>query len=103
MQRIVGLTVPCIKSIVTCHFEILFRDMLDEQLNKIEGRKSLPDKGIIFMPVVMKGYVIPIVGINPGEGNDRTAKVAADVFDNGFRITKVRFCVNIKTIFIFTE
>lgn len=54
------------------------------------------------MPVVMEGYVISIVGINSGKSNDGTTKVAADIIDNGFRITEIWFCVNIKAIFVFT-
>ena len=53
------------------------------------------------MLVVMEGHVIPVVGINPGKSNDGTAKVAADIFDNGFRIAEIWLGVNIKAIFIF--
>lgn len=75
--------------------------MLDEQLNKIDGRKGSSDERIVFMPVVMEGYVITIIGVNPGKGDDGTAKIAADIFDDRFRVAEVWFCVNIKTIFVF--
>lgn len=99
MQLVVGLTVSGIKAIVLCHFEIFIRDMLDKQLNKINSGKSLSNERIIFMFVVMKGHVITIVRINSGKGDDRAAKVAADIFDNRVRVAEVWLCVNIKAIF----
>lgn len=53
------------------------------------------------MLIVMEGDVIAIVGINPGKGNDRAAKIAADIFDNGMSVTEIGFGINIKAIFIF--
>ena len=101
MQPFIDLTVSGIKTIVSCHLEIFFRDVLDEQLNKINRRKSFSDEGIVFMFVVMEGYIITIIGINPGKGNDWSAKVSADIPDNGVWIAEVRLCVNIKAIFVF--
>lgn len=101
MQLVVDLTVSGIKTIVPYHLEIFFRDVLDEQLNKINRRKSSSDEGIVFMFVVMKGHVIPIIGINPGKGDDWAAKVAADIFHNGVWVAEIRLCVNIKAIFVF--
>ena len=97
----VNFTMSCIKTIVSGHLEILFRDMLDKQFDKIYGRKSCFDESIIFMPVIMKSHVIPIVGIDPGKSNDRTPKIAADIFDNGFWITEIWLGVNIKAVFVF--
>lgn len=101
MQLVVDLTMSGIKAIVTCHFEIFFRDVLDKQLNKINSGKSFPNKRIIFMLVVMKGHVITIVRIDSGKSNDRSTKIAADIFDNRLRVTEIRLCVNIKAIFVF--
>lgn len=102
MKVLVNSTVSCIKAIVPCHLEVFFRYVLDKQLNKVNRRKGFSDKSIVFMPVVMKGHVIPVIGINPGKCNDRAAKIAADIFDNGFGVTEIRLCVNIKAIFVFT-
>ena len=99
MQLFVDFAVSGIKTIVSCHLEIFFRDVLDEQFNKINCRKSSSDEGIVFMFVVMEGYLIPIIGINPGKGNDWASKVSADIPDNGVWVAEV--CVNIKTIFVF--
>lgn len=89
-----------IKAIVACHLEILFRDVLDKQLNKINGRKSLSDERIVFVPVEVKGHIIPIVRINSGQGDNRPSEVAADIFDNRLRVAEIWFCVNIKAIFV---
>ena len=53
------------------------------------------------MPVVMESHVIAVIGINSGKSNHRAVKVTADVLDNGVRITEIRFCINIKSIFVF--
>ena len=101
VQLVVDLTMSGIKTIVTCHLEIFFRDVLDKQLNKINSGKSFPNKRIIFMLVVMKGHVIIIVRIDSGKRDDRSTKIAADIFDNRLRVTEIRLCVNIKAIFVF--
>ena len=101
MQPVVDFTVPGIKTIVTSHLEIFFRDMLDEQLNKINSGKGLSDESVIFMSVVMEGHVLTIIGINPGKGDDGAAKVAADIPDNRVWVAEIRLCINIKAVFIF--
>ncbi len=35
--------VPCIEPVIACHLEIFFRDMLDEQGNKVQYRNSFLD------------------------------------------------------------
>lgn len=102
MQAVINLTVSGIKAIVPCHFEIFIRNMLDQQFDKVNGRKSLPYEDVVFMPVVMESDVVAIVRINSGEGDNGAPEVAADIFDNRFRAAEIRFCINIKTIFIFT-
>lgn len=101
VQLVVDLAVSGIKTIVACHLEIFFRDVLDKQLNKINSGKSFLNERIIFMLVVMEGHVITIVRINSGEGDDRAAQVAADIFNNRVRITEIWLCVNIKAVFVF--
>lgn len=101
-KLMIDFTLSCINAIVACHLEIFFWDVLNKQLDKINRRKSFPDKRIIFMPVVMESHVIPVVGIDSGKGNDRTSKVSADIFDNRFRVAEIWFRVNIKAIFAFT-
>ena len=101
MKPIINFTVSGIKPIVAGHFEILFRDVLNKQFDKINGRNSFPHKGIIFVFIVMKSYIFAIIGINSGKGNDRASQITADIFDNGIRVTKIGFGINIKAILIF--
>lgn len=100
MERTVNLPVPGIKTVVAGHLEMLFRDMLNQQFNEINGRKSPLDKGVVFMLIVMKSHHLPIVGINPGKGNDRASKIPADVFNDGFRVAEIGLCINIESIFV---
>lgn len=98
----IDFAVSGIKSIVTGHLEILFRDMLDEQLDKVDGRKGFSDKGIIFMFIVMKSDNFTVVGIDPGESDDRAAQITADIINNGFWVAEIRFGIDIEAVFILT-
>lgn len=98
----IHFTMSGIKPIVTGHLEILFRDMLDEQADKVDGRKSPSDEGVIFMLIIMEGHIFTVIGINPGEGDDRASKITADIMNNRFRIAEIRSGINIEAIFIFT-
>ena len=93
---------PGIETVVTCHFKVFFRDMLNQELYKIYGRKSPFYKGVVFVPVIVKCDVIAIIGINPFEGNDGPPEIAADVFNHRIRITEIGLGINIKAIFIFS-
>lgn len=101
MQAVINLPVSGVKAIVSCHFEIFIRDILDKKFDKVNGRKSLPDERIVFMPVVMESDVNAIVRINSGEGDNRASEVAADIFDNRIRVAEIWLCINIKAIFVF--
>lgn len=101
MQLAVYLPVPGIKAIKPGHFEILLRDMLDQEFDEVNSGQCFPDKRIIFVPVVVEGYIVTVIRINPGKGNDRPAQVAVDIFDNGFRIAKIGFGINVKAVFVF--
>lgn len=92
---------PGIKPIVACHLEVPFRDMLDEELNEVNGRDGLLDKNIVLMPVIVESDVFPIVGVDAGKGDDRAPQVAADIFDDGIGVGKGRFCIDIKAVLIF--
>ena len=37
---------------------------------------------MIFMAVVMEGYTITVIRVNAGSGDDRSAKVAADILND---------------------
>lgn len=87
-----------INAIIANHFEMLFRDMPDEAPDKINGGNGFMNKGVIFVPVIVKGKRLTIVGINAGGGDRRSAKVAADIFNNRIRVGKVGFCINVEAL-----
>ena len=94
-------SVPCIKPIVTGHFKIPLRDMLDEEFYEINGRDGLLDKNIVLMSVGVESDIIPVIGVDTGKSNDRAPQVAADIFDDGTRIGKGGLCIDIKAVLIF--
>jgi len=53
------------------------------------------------MPVVMEGYVIPVVGVDPGKCDDGSPQITADIFDNGLGIAEIGFGINVKAVFVF--
>ena len=99
VKLLINLPVSGIKPIVPGHLEILFRDMLNEHFNEINGRKGPLNERVVFMLIVMESYLLPIVGIDLGKCNDRASKIAADIFNNGFRVAETGFYINIKSIF----
>lgn len=102
VEFLVNFAVPGIEAVIPGHFEILFRDVLYEKLNKVQRGESCPDKSVIFMPVIVEGDMVTVIGINSGKGDNRPSKIAADIFDDGRWITKIGFGINIKAIGIFT-
>lgn len=52
------------------------------------------------MPVVMESNRVAIIVVYSGCSNYRTSKITADVFDNCFRVTKIRFGINIEPMFV---
>ena len=72
--------------------------MLNESCNEFHCGNGFSDKFVIFVAVIMKGYVITIVIINARGGNDRSAKITTDIFGNRLRVAFVRFCIDIKSL-----
>ena len=91
---------PCIDAVVMYLLEMFFRDMLDEPFNKIKGGDGLHDQFAILMAVIVKGDHVPIVFVNAGSGDNRSAKVAPDVFGHNLRVTLVGFGMDIETVFV---
>lgn len=90
VELLVILPVSGIESVVTDHFEVLFKDMMDEAVDEFHGRNGFCDKFIIFMSVVMECDLFAVVSVNAGSGNDRSSEIASDIF---VRLTLVRFCI----------
>ena len=98
----IGFAVSCIEPVIPGHLEIFFRYMLNKQGNKVHNRKRFFHIRIIFMFIVMEGYILPIIGINAGRGNDRASEITTDVFYNGVSVAEIRFGIDIEPIFIFS-
>ncbi len=97
----IRFTVPCIETVITGHFEMLFRYMLDKQGNKVHGRERFFHVGIVFVFIVVEGHIFPIIGIDAGGSNNRAAEITADVFYNRVSVAEIWFGIDIETIFIF--
>lgn len=100
MEFFVNLPVAGINTTIADHFVMLFRDVPDKTFYKFHNRDCFFHIFVIFVTVVMEGDKVTIILINPGSGNDRASKVAADVFYDGFRITFVWFGIHIEALFM---
>ena len=90
-----------IKSVVTKHFKVLFRDMHDKTFDEVHCRNAFGDCLIVFVSGVMKSNHIAIIIINTGSCDYRATKITADIFNGYIRSAFIRFCSNIETIRIF--
>lgn len=72
------------------------RDMYNQAFDKVNGGDAFGYSFMVFMALIVEGHRSPIIGINPGSGNDRSSKISADVFKGDIRRTQVRFGSNIK-------
>lgn len=79
---------------------MLFGDMADKPFYEIHGRNSFLYILIIFMAVVMKSHHFAIKGVNSGDGDDRPAKIPANIADDCFRVTEVWSGINIEALFM---
>ena len=69
-------------------------------MDEFHSRNCFDNKLVIFMPVVVKGYIFTIIFIDTRSGYNRSSKIAVNVFGNNFRIAFVWFCINIKSFFV---
>lgn len=90
----------CIQTAVPDHFKIFFRNVTDQSFDEIHNRESFFHICIIFMAVVVKRNKISVITVNPGCGDYRSAKIAADIFGNDFWITKIGFGIDIEAVFM---
>lgn len=102
VKFVIDDTVPGIKAVVSDHFKMLIRDVLNDKLNELNGRNCFFDKRMIFVFMVMKGNHVAIIGVNSGESNDGSAEVACNISNDGVRIAKRGLSIDIKPVFIFT-
>lgn len=92
----------CIDAIITDHLKILFGDMPNKPLHKLQCGNGFVNKFVVFMSVVVKCDETAIILINAGGGDNRAAEVSADVLCDNGRITETRFGIDVETIFLIT-
>lgn len=73
--------VLCINPIVTDHFKVSVRDMYNQAFDKVNGGDAFGYSFMVFMALIVEGHRSPIIGINPGSGNDGPAQISADIFN----------------------
>lgn len=66
---LIDFTPSCVEPIIAGHLEILFRNVLDQGLYKIQYGKRFFHIGVIFVPVIMESHIMSIIGFNPGRGD----------------------------------
>lgn len=74
--------------------------MADETLDEFHDRNGFPHIFVILVAVVVEGDEVAIVTVNARNSDHRPSKVAANVFHNRLRITFVRFCIDIESLFV---
>lgn len=100
MEILVDITISGIESTISDHFEILFRDMLDQAFYKLHDVNGLFYVRVIFMTIVMESNLIPIIFVNAGGGNDWSAQVSSNIFCNDFGIAFIGFGIDVETLFM---
>ena len=88
----------CIYPIVAKHFEMFFRDVDNQFLDEVQSRNSFSNSFVVFVSGVMKGYIFTVIIINTGCGNNRSAKISADIFNSDIRSAEIWLCTNIKSM-----
>ena len=99
VQFLILFSMAGINAVITDHFEMLFRDVLDKKFHKFESCDSHNHKFIVFVTVVMESDIFTIIFINAFCGDNRSAKVTTDVFRNFSWPAQSRLGINIKTLF----
>ena len=79
---------------------MFFWDVTDETFYEIHDRQSLLHILVVFVTVIVESNGISVIPVNPGCGNNESAKIAADVFGDCFWITKIRFGIDIEAVFV---
>ena len=74
------------------------RDMYNQAFDKVNGGDAFGYSFMVFMALIVEGYRSPIIGINPGSGNDGPAQISADIFNSDIRGARIGFGPDIKPI-----
>lgn len=98
IELFIRVTMTGIKTTITDHFEMFFGD---EPFDEINGRNCFLDILFIFVAVIMKSNLPAIVMIDFGSSDNKASKISANVFNDSFWVTLIRFSINIKAMFMF--
>lgn len=91
-----------INAIIANHFKLFFRYMANKPLDKFGSRNGFGYEFVVFMAIIVKDHVSPIIAINPRGCDDRSPQIASNVFEDLIRITVIGFGIHIKAIFTVT-
>ena len=86
-----------VDTVVTDHFEMFVGDMDNKSLNKFNSGNGFNNEFVIFMPVVMEGNMRARIRIDTGSGDNRSAKIAPNVFGDNRGVAVVGLGVNIES------
>lgn len=87
-----------VNAIITNHLEMFVGNVNDESFNEVNSRNIFGNQNVIFMSVVMESDGITVIIVYTGSGNNRSAQVSADIFDNVFTFRNCRFGIDIETV-----
>lgn len=101
VELFIDLPMSGIDATITDHFVMFFGDMSNKPFYKFHNREGFLHILIIFMSIVMERDKVAVIVINPGGGNDRASKIAADILHNRFRVTLIGFGIDVESLFVF--
>ena len=78
--------------------KVSVRDMYNQAFDKVNGGDAFGYSFMVFMALIVEGHRSPIIGINPGSGNDGPAQISADIFNSDIRGARIGFGPDIKPI-----
>lgn len=98
VKAFISSAVSGIDTIITYHFKVLFRNMSEKSFNEFHDRNFFNDQLFIFMTIVMEGNAVTVVMFNTFGGNDRSAEITANIFDNIGGIAAIVPGKDVKTV-----
>ena len=88
-----------IKTIVTEHIKMLFRDMDNQFFDKFRGTFNYSDFFIILMTLIPIGDISAIISSNAGLSHNRSSNVTDDIINNSISRAKLsRRSIDIETV-----
>ena len=88
-----------IKTIVTEHIKMLFRDMDNQFFNKFRGAFNYSDFFIILMTLIPVGHISTVIGSDARLSHNRSSNVTDDIINNSISRAKLgRRSIDIETI-----